>query len=74
MPEFIRVVTLALRGEHLNDPNLIHFQTRHLQIASPDYVQVNLDGELGGTLPCVFTSLPQHLRIIVDETGHSSYK
>lgn len=72
--ELIRVVTLALRGEHLNDPNLIHFQTKHIQVTSPDYTQLNLDGEFGGTLPGTFSVLPSHLRIFVDESGNSSYR
>lgn len=72
--ELIRVVTLALRGEHLNDPNLIHFQTKHIQVTSPDYTQLNLDGEFGGTLPGSFSVLPSHLRIFVDESGNSSYR
>ncbi|MCZ8519743.1 MULTISPECIES: diacylglycerol kinase [Paenibacillus] len=74
LAEFIRVVSLALRGEHLADPNVIYLQTKQIQVTSPDYVQVNLDGEFGGTLPCVFTNLPQHLHIFVDETGQSTYK
>lgn len=74
LAEFIRVVTLALRGEHLSDPNLIYFQTNHIEINSPDYVQLNLDGEFGGTLPCVMTNLKSHLQIIVDESGQSIYK
>lgn len=74
LAEFIRIVSLALRGEHLSDPNIIHLQTDYIQITSTDYVQMNLDGELGGTLPCVFSCLPSHLNIIVDETGHSVYK
>ncbi|GGA07334.1 diacylglycerol kinase [Paenibacillus marchantiophytorum] len=74
LAEFIRVVTLALRGEHLSDPNLIYFQTNHIEINSPDYVQLNLDGEFGGTLPCVMTNLQSHLQIIVDQSGQSIYK
>ncbi|UJF32675.1 diacylglycerol kinase [Paenibacillus hexagrammi] len=74
LAEFIRVITLALRGEHLTDPNVIYFQTDHIEINSPDYVQLNLDGEFGGTLPCVMTNLRSHLRIIVDESGQSIYK
>jgi diacylglycerol kinase (ATP) len=74
LAEFIRLTTLALRGEHLYDPNVIYFQTRHLEVSSPDYVQLNLDGEFGGTLPCVFTNLKSHLQIIVDESGQSVYK
>lgn len=72
--ELIRVATLAQRGEHLNDPHVMHFKTKHIQITSPDYTQLNLDGEFGGTLPGVFSVLPSHLRILVDETGNSKYK
>ncbi|MNC41026.1 Diacylglycerol kinase [compost metagenome] len=72
--EMIRVVTLALRGEHLNDPHIIHFQSKQIQITSPDYTQLNLDGEFGGTLPGMFSVLPSHLHILVDETGNSKYK
>ncbi|MCD1261327.1 diacylglycerol kinase [Paenibacillus athensensis] len=74
LAEFIRVVSLALRGEHMNDPNVVYFQTRHLEVNSPDYVQLNLDGEFGGTLPCVVTNLKSHLNIFVDESGQSIYK
>ncbi|WP_231570997.1 diacylglycerol kinase [Gordoniibacillus kamchatkensis] len=74
LAEFIRLVTLALRGEHLNDSNVIYFQTNRLEVSSPDYVQLNLDGEFGGTLPCVFSSLKSHLNIIVDESGQSKYR
>ncbi|MFC4808788.1 diacylglycerol kinase [Paenibacillus sp. GCM10023250] len=72
--EFIRLATLALRGEHLNDPHVVSFKTRQLTVTTPDYVQLNLDGEYGGTLPCTFTVLPSHLNIIVDEAGNSTYK
>ncbi|MDB5053379.1 MAG: lipid kinase [Bacilli bacterium] len=72
--EFIRVVTAALRGEHINDPSMIYFRTSSIQITSPDYVQINLDGEFGGTLPCIFSMLPSHLDIIIDESGNSTYK
>jgi diacylglycerol kinase (ATP) len=74
LAEFVRLTTLALRGEHLNDPNVIYFQTNRMEVSSPDYVQLNLDGELGGTLPAVFTSLHEHLNIIVDESGKSMYR
>lgn len=74
LAEFIRIVSLALRGEHLNDPHVIYLQTKHIQVTSPDYVQLNLDGEFGGTLPCIFTNLPQHLQIFVDESGQTTYK
>jgi diacylglycerol kinase (ATP) len=74
LAEFVRIVSAAMRGEHLNDPNLIHLSTNRVEISSPDYVQINLDGEFGGTLPCVFSVLPRHLNIITDEHGKTTYK
>lgn len=74
LAEFVRIVSSALRGEHINDPHIIYFQTQSVQVTSPDYVQLNLDGEFGGTLPCVISVLPEHLQIYVDESGTSTYK
>ncbi|MBD3921013.1 diacylglycerol kinase [Paenibacillus sp. PR3] len=74
LPEFIRIATMALRGEHLNDPHVVHLRTDHLQVTTADYVQLNLDGEYGGTLPCTFSLLPSHLNIFVDESGTSTYR
>jgi diacylglycerol kinase (ATP) len=73
LADLVRLVTLATRGEHIHDPNVIHFKTKYLEVTSPDYTQLNLDGEFGGTLPAVISVLPSHLDIIVDETGLASY-
>ncbi|MEX2104343.1 MAG: diacylglycerol kinase, partial [Bacilli bacterium] len=67
LAEFVRIVTLAIRGEHMDDPNLVHFRTSSIKITSSEHVQINLDGELGGTLPCTFSVLPQHLNIFMPE-------
>ncbi len=72
--DFIRIVSMALRGEHIHDPRVIYFQTEQLQVTSPDHVQINLDGELGGTLPCEFSVLRQHIPMIADSSGLSSYR
>ncbi|USB33893.1 diacylglycerol kinase [Paenibacillus sp. YPG26] len=62
--EFLRLLTLALRGEHFNDPHVVYFKTNRMEVTSPaSLVQLNLDGELGGELPGVFEMLPRHLRI-----------
>ncbi|NGZ75322.1 diacylglycerol kinase [Saccharibacillus alkalitolerans] len=63
LAEFIRVVSMAQRGDHFNDPNVIYFRTQRLEVTSPNDVLLNLDGELGGRLPGVFEVLPQHLRV-----------
>ena len=65
LAEFIRLAGLAIRGEHIHDPNIIHFQTNRLRITSPDKVLLNLDGELGGALPCEFEVLSHHLQLFV---------
>src|SRR5262249_11987454 len=75
LPEFIRIATLVMRGEAIkNDPHFIHFQTNRVTVESDSRVQLNLDGEFGGTLPCEFDMLPSHLRVIVDERGESTYR
>lgn len=63
LAEFIRVVSMAQRGDHFNDPNVMYFRTRRLEVTSPNNVLLNLDGELGGKLPGVFEVLPHHLRV-----------
>lgn len=63
LAEFIRLVTMALRGDHFNDPHVVYLKTPRMEVISPNHVLLNLDGELGGELPGVFEILPQHLRI-----------
>ncbi|MFY0543915.1 diacylglycerol kinase [Brevibacillus sp. H7] len=67
LPEFIRLATAAVRGEHLKDPNILYFQTDYLKAtaAGDKKVQLNLDGELGGQLPCVCRALPGHIEVFV---------
>ncbi|NDI36002.1 diacylglycerol kinase [Chengkuizengella sediminis] len=73
LAEFIRIVTLTLKGAHVNDPHVIHFKSNHLQISSSDYTQINLDGEYGGTLPKTFSLIPSHIPIFIDESGKTTY-
>jgi diacylglycerol kinase (ATP) len=68
IPEFIKLATQALRGEHLRDPRVIYFQTAELKVTSNSGVQVNLDGELGGHLPSHFRVLHKHLTILTPGT------
>ncbi|MGD9678979.1 MAG: diacylglycerol kinase [Vulcanibacillus sp.] len=65
--EFLRLLTLATRGEHLKEKNVISFKTDKLKIYSNDSsnVDINLDGELGGTLPGEFEVLKHHIEIFV---------
>ncbi|WP_066071354.1 diacylglycerol kinase [Neobacillus soli] len=65
LAEFIRIATLAVRGEHVNDPNVIYTQANRIKVSSNEKVQLNLDGEFGGLLPAEFENLYRHLEVFV---------
>jgi diacylglycerol kinase (ATP) len=72
--ELFLVVAAVARGEHLNDPRFVHFQTTALKISAQQYTQINVDGEYGGTLPCTCMVHPRHIQMFVDLSGDSSYR
>ena len=61
--EFIRVVSLALSGEHLDDPLVISSKAEKITVTSPEKVLLNLDGEYGGVLPATFENLYRHIEM-----------
>ncbi|MEI4770302.1 diacylglycerol kinase [Psychrobacillus sp. FJAT-51614] len=63
--EFIRLATLAIRGEHLNDPLVISEKATHITVTSEDKVLLNLDGEYGGNIPATFENLYRHVEVFV---------
>lgn len=63
--EFLRVISLALRGEHLDDPLVIAAQAEKVTVTSTEEVLLNLDGEYGGTLPATFENLYRHIEMFV---------
>ena len=65
MAEFIRVVSLALRGEHLDDPLVIATKAEKITVTSTEKVLLNLDGEYGGVLPATFENLYRHIEMFV---------
>src|SRR5699024_686025 len=67
LAEFIRIATLALRGAHLEDKNIIYAQAKHIKVTPEDKMQLNIDGEFGGMLPGEFINLKQHLDLLVPE-------
>ncbi|RDW20231.1 diacylglycerol kinase [Oceanobacillus arenosus] len=67
LAEFIRIVTLALRGAHLDDKNVIYAQAKHIKVTPHEKMQLNIDGEYGGLLPGEFINLQQHIEFIVPE-------
>ena len=63
LADFVRLATLALRGEHLNDPKVIHDKASYIKVTAPEEVLINLDGELGGQTPVEFKNLYRHLEV-----------
>lgn len=65
LADFIRLATLALKGEHLNDPKVIYEKVKFVKVQSAEKVQLNLDGEYGGVLPAEFENLYRHINVCV---------
>lgn len=65
LADFIRIATLAIRGEHINDPHVIYTNANRIKVHSPEKVQLNLDGEFGGLLPAEFVNLYRHFEVFV---------
>ena len=65
LADFIRLATLALKGEHIHDPKVIYTQASRVKVTSGDKVQLNIDGEFGGLLPAEFVNLYRHLEVFV---------
>lgn len=63
--EFIRIASSALRGDHINDPNVVYKKASRIKVEAVDKMQLNLDGEYGGPLPAEFTNLYRHITMIV---------
>lgn len=65
LADFIRIATMAVRGEHVKDPNVIYTQANRIKVQAKEKVQLNLDGEFGGLLPAEFVNLYRHLEVFV---------
>ena len=59
----IAVLSKLMRGQHIFDEHILHFQTAKMSIKTDPEVKLNLDGEYGGVCPCDFKVLPKHLRV-----------
>lgn len=65
LAEFVRLATLAIRGEHINDPQVIYTKANRIKVTSNNKVQLNVDGEYGGLAPAEFVNLYRHLEVFV---------
>jgi diacylglycerol kinase (ATP) len=67
LADFIKVATLAIRGEHINDPHVIYTKANRVKINPTEKMQINLDGEYGGLLPGEFVNLYKHINVLVSK-------
>lgn len=67
LAEFVRLATLALRGKHIEDKNIIYAQAKRINIEPYDKMLLNVDGEFGGLLPGEIINLQQHIEIFVSD-------
>ncbi|MCC3358814.1 diacylglycerol kinase [Bacillus sp. REN16] len=67
LADFIKVATLAIRGEHINDPHVIYTKANRVKVNPTEKMQINLDGEYGGLLPGEFVNLYQHINVLVSK-------
>ncbi|MCY0902114.1 MAG: YegS/Rv2252/BmrU family lipid kinase [Firmicutes bacterium] len=65
--DMIRLTTSALRGEHVKDERIVYLHAERIELASSEPVDVNVDGEFGGSLPTVVQVMPSHLSVLVGE-------
>ncbi|MFA9558398.1 diacylglycerol kinase [Evansella sp. AB-rgal1] len=67
LADVVRVVSNALRGEHIHDERVVYVQASRIKVHSKNNLQLNLDGEYGGELPGEFVNLHNHIQILVPD-------
>lgn len=67
LAEFIHVASLALRGVHLDNDNIIYVKSKKVKVIPSEKMMLNLDGEYGGLLPGEFVNLKQHIEFLVPD-------
>ncbi|ADH98277.1 diacylglycerol kinase [Salisediminibacterium selenitireducens] len=65
LADAVRVVTAALRGEHISDDRVIYTQASEILIEPKEEMLLNLDGEYGGKLPSRFVNLKGHIDLML---------
>ncbi|CAH0346742.1 diacylglycerol kinase [Bacillus sp. CECT 9360] len=65
LADFIRIATLASRGEHINDRDVIYVKANRIKVTAKDKMQLNLDGEFGGLAPAEFVNQYRHFDVFV---------
>lgn len=67
LADFVKIASLALKGDHLSDPHIIYTKANRIKVSSQEKIQLNLDGEYGGVVPSEFMNYYQHLNVFVSK-------
>lgn len=67
LAEFLRVASAGIRGNHLEDDNVLYTQAKRIKIIPKEKMLLNIDGEYGGELPGEIVNLQQHIEFYVSE-------
>lgn len=65
--EFMRVASLGMRGQHLENESIIYTQAKRIKVTPKDKMLLNVDGEFGGELPGELINLKQHIEFYVSD-------
>lgn len=63
--ELAPMLLSVINGEHINNPNVIHFRTQELTVDTINAVGTDLDGEEGPSFPLKVTVIPKKLKILI---------
>ncbi|GAK03698.1 transcription regulator [Geomicrobium sp. JCM 19037] len=67
LPDFVRIGSLALTGQHIHEDKVVYIQANRIKLEIEGEMQLNLDGEHGGTIPKEFVNLHHHFEMLVPE-------
>ena len=67
LADLIRVVTLAIRGEHTHDKNILYAKANRIKVSTEKDMMLNLDGEFGGVTPAEFVNQYRHFDVFIPE-------
>lgn len=65
LADLIKAASQAVRGEHLNNPQILYTQANRIKVYTPDKLMINLDGEYGGDTPMEFENLYHYLDVFI---------
>lgn len=65
LPEFLRIASLGMRGQHIENDSIIYTQAKRIKVTPKEKMLLNIDGEFGGELPGELINLKQHIAFYV---------